>query len=145
MKISILVTAFLGSGSRTNHPHVHTTQSTCTVHLLPTAAAGEISVSIPPAIQDSVAIVRRDPFLIHHKNDISTMTPWMQGIREWLVPSALAATDSISPPTSEEIKLLREAFATFYGVDRDLEKSEQLLSKAIQAWDRQAPDEKAAS
>ena len=65
----------------------------------------------------------------------------LTGIREWLVPSANAA--ETEPPTQEEVKLLREAFATFYGLDRDLIKSEKLLSQVVEAWQRQAPDEKA--
>jgi len=64
-------------------------------------------------------------------------------IREWLVPPAFAA-DTAAPPSQKEISLLREALATFYGVDRDLEKSQQLLTEAIDAWQRQPPDEKAA-
>ena len=60
-----------------------------------------------------------------------------RGVNEWLVPSAFAA--DAGPPTQEEIKLLREAFATFYGVDRDLQASETLLSKVIDAWQRQPP------
>ena len=66
----------------------------------------------------------------------------LTGIREWLVPSANAA-EAAEPPTQEEVKLLREAFATFYGLDRDLVKSEKLLSQVVEAWQRQAPDEKA--
>ena len=60
-----------------------------------------------------------------------------------LVPPANAADAVAEPPTKDEVKLLREAFSTFYGVDRDLEKSEQLLSQVIDAWQRQPPDEKA--
>jgi hypothetical protein len=65
-------------------------------------------------------------------------------IQEWLaVPPAYAA-ETPAPPSQKEIDLLREAMASFYGVDRDLEKSEQLLTEAINAWQRQPPDEKAA-
>jgi tetratricopeptide (TPR) repeat protein len=39
---------------------------------------------------------------------------------------------------------LREALASFYAVDRDVVKAEDLLSQAIEAWQRQAPDERAA-
>ena len=65
-------------------------------------------------------------------------------IQEWLaVPPAFAA-ETASPPSQKEIALLREALASFYGVDRDLEKSEALLTEAIDAWQRQPPDEQAA-
>lgn len=65
-------------------------------------------------------------------------------IQEWLaVPPAFAA-ETAAPPSQKEIDLLREAMASFYGVDRDLEMSEQLLTEAINAWQRQPPDEKAA-
>ena len=66
-----------------------------------------------------------------------------KAIHEWLVPPASAA-EMASPPSQKEITLLREALASFYGVDRDLEKSEQLLTEAINAWQRQPPDEQAA-
>ena len=54
---------------------------------------------------------------------------------------ASESTEMQQPPTKEEIKLLRQAFAVFYGVDRDLTQAEQLLSEAIQVWQRQPPDE----
>lgn len=50
---------------------------------------------------------------------------------------------SAAPPTNEEVLLLRKAFSTFYGANRDAEAAEPLLTQVIQAWDRQAPDEKA--
>lgn len=67
----------------------------------------------------------------------------LTGMQQWLVASASAA-ETAAPPSQKEIALLREALATFYGVDRDLQKSEQLLTEAIDAWQRQPPDEKAA-
>lgn len=62
-----------------------------------------------------------------------------------LVPPAFAAEPKVaaSPPSNEEVKLLREAFAAFYSVDRDLPRAEELLNQVIDAWQRQAPDEKA--
>jgi tetratricopeptide (TPR) repeat protein len=50
----------------------------------------------------------------------------------------------VAPPTPKEVALLREALATFYGVDRDVIKAQELLSQAIEAWQKQAPDERAA-
>jgi hypothetical protein len=62
-----------------------------------------------------------------------------------LVPPAFAASEVAAPlpPTKDEIKLLQEALAVFYGVDQDLNVAEQLLSQAIKAWKSQPPDEQA--
>ena len=69
--------------------------------------------------------------------------PMISGIREFLVPSAFAAADKPKPPTNQEVTLLREALGAFYG-ERDYQKAEELLTKAIDAWQRQPPDERAA-
>ena len=68
-------------------------------------------------------------------------------VMDWLqetvgVPPANAAT-SAGPPTKEEISLLREAFAAFYGANRDAVAAESLLSQTLEAWQRQPPDERA--
>ena len=69
-----------------------------------------------------------------------------QGIREWLIPSANAAsttaTATSKPPTAEEVKMLRDAFGALYG-ERNPSKAEALLSQAINAWERQPADERA--
>ena len=125
MKFSSFITAFVAGRSNVGG-------SLC---LLPTGAMNEL----PPATSSSQFEA------IHVDIDARQSLPRSEerlnllanGISEWLVPSALAA--DAAPPTQDEIKLLREAFATFYGVDRDLEKSEKLLSNAIDAWQRQPP------
>lgn len=66
----------------------------------------------------------------------------VNGIREWLIPSANAATTAAAPPTAGEVKLLRDAFGALYG-ERNPTKAEELLSQAIKAWERQTPDERA--
>jgi tetratricopeptide (TPR) repeat protein len=48
-----------------------------------------------------------------------------------------------SSPTKEDIQLLRKAFAEFYGVERDLTKSEDLLTQTIDRWKDQPADESA--
>lgn len=58
------------------------------------------------------------------------------------VPPAMAA-EMPAPPTKEEVNLLRQAFASFYGTGRDFDVAEDLLTKTITAWERQAPDERA--
>lgn len=57
------------------------------------------------------------------------------------VPSS--SSSQPSPPTKEEIKLLREALGAIYG-ERNPEKASELLTQAIAAWERQPPDERAA-
>jgi len=46
-------------------------------------------------------------------------------------------------PSKADVLLLRQAFAEFYGPNRDLEKSKELLSEAIERWQKQPADEKA--
>ena len=55
------------------------------------------------------------------------------GASQWLL--------SASPPSKSDILLLRQAFAEFYGVDRNLETSEKLLSQVIDQWQGQPGDE----
>jgi len=79
----------------------------------------------------------------------TTATFLNDSLKNWLlVPNANAVEDESKsskplPPTNAEIKLLREGLGALYG-ERDAIKAENLLSKAIQAWERQAPDERAA-
>jgi hypothetical protein len=56
----------------------------------------------------------------------------------------LSSSSTPPPPSAEDVKLLRAAFAEFYGVNRDLFKSEELLTRALQQWSNQAPDELAS-
>lgn len=67
-----------------------------------------------------------------------------------LLPSAtssLANAASVwlaaEPPSKADVLLLRNAFAEFYGADRNLEKSESLLSETIERWKNQPDDEQA--
>jgi hypothetical protein len=60
------------------------------------------------------------------------------------VPPASAAEQPQAPPlTKQEISMLREAFAAFYGTNRDPPRALELLSEVIDAWQRQPPDERA--
>ena len=81
-----------------------------------------------------------------HLSKAQLMT-WMQ---ETLTVPPVWASDTLppsqslsSPPTKEEVALLREAFAAFYGTARDYGLAERLLSQSIEAWQRQPPDEQA--
>jgi len=77
------------------------------------------------------------------QSESNPISPLATGIREWLIPSANAATTTAAPPpTAGEVKLLREAFEALYGA-RNPTKAEALLSQAITAWERQPPDERA--
>jgi hypothetical protein len=60
-----------------------------------------------------------------------------------LVVAVATTTPTQTPPTNEEIKLLREALGAIYG-ERNPEKALVLLTRAIVAWERQPPDERAA-
>ncbi|KAL7566463.1 hypothetical protein ACA910_000940 [Epithemia clementina (nom. ined.)] len=63
-----------------------------------------------------------------------------QGVSTWLLSSE--ETSSVAP-SDADIQLLRQAFAEFYSDNRDLVKSEQLLSQVIQLWEKQPADEQA--
>jgi len=76
------------------------------------------------------------------RSELSQSQDLSHGIREWLIPSAYAAEVAPKPPTVDEVKLLRDAFEVLYG-QRDPAKAEDLLNKAIAAWERQPPDERA--
>lgn len=99
----------------------------------PPAAA--IVRSSPPSALSDVLVGNAAPFASHGKELAS-------GIRDWLVAPAYAA-DTAAPPSADEVKLLQSAFGAFYGA-RDAVKAEELLTRAISAWERQAPDERAA-
>lgn len=140
MKFSnLLVTAFVGSGNREFGIHTTTTTSKRCTGPLGLALMSDLPITQPtaPAIESMAAV----------QSNHGQLTSWsspalLTGIQEWLVPSAYAA-EPPAPPSQDEIKLLRDAFATFYGLDRDLVKSEEMLTKVVEAWQRQAPDEKA--
>jgi hypothetical protein len=82
-----------------------------------------------------------------------TTSPLQKGILLWWlqenvgVPPANAAAAAAAappgPPTNQEVSILQEAFAAFYGNERNVEAAEQLLTQSIEAWQRQAPDEQA--
>lgn len=59
----------------------------------------------------------------------------IDGLSSWLVAAE---------PSKADVQLLRQAFAEFYGVDRDLQQSEALLSEVIDLWASQPADERAA-
>mmetsp|Transcript_20498 Transcript_20498/g.30190 ORF Transcript_20498/g.30190 Transcript_20498/m.30190 type:complete len:445 (+) Transcript_20498:79-1413(+) len=74
----------------------------------------------------------------------ATTNELMEGIKSFLLPPpAFAATTNPKPPSNDEIKLLRSALGALYG-ERNPEKAEVLLTEAVQAWQRQNPDERAA-
>jgi tetratricopeptide (TPR) repeat protein len=60
-----------------------------------------------------------------------------------LASETLPTSDQPLPPTKEQIALLRQAFAAFYGTARDYALAEQLLTQAVDAWQKQPPDEQA--
>ena len=76
----------------------------------------------------------------------TTASPLLQqGIASFLVAATSSSqSSSSSPPSKADVQLLRQAFAEFYGVNRDLTKSEELLSAVIELWAGQPDDERAA-
>ena len=66
------------------------------------------------------------------------------GISSWLVATTTTTIADVAAPSKADVQLLRQAFAEFYGVNRDLVKSEELLSQVIVLWEKQPPDERAA-
>ena len=140
-----LITAFVGSTNRNSAIDITSPPSrSCSARPLgliaPTAIEADLATNnLAAPVHTLVAGQSKD---IHVVDMVEGSPRLLAGIREWLVPSANAA-ETAAPPTQEEIKLLREAFATFYGLDRDLVKSEKLLTQVVDAWQRQAPDEKA--
>ena len=126
--------------------------------LIPHGIHGFGMVSLP-----SVQMIVKEQQHQEQYNSISYHSSENQltkGIQNFIIPPANAASDvttsvsktsSIStsttkppsPPTETEIKLLREALGAFYG-ERNMDKAQELLSKAIVAWERQPPDERAA-
>ena len=143
MKFSnLLITAFVGSGNRDSGIHTSTSSRRCSGPLGLVAPAASVVSDLPINLAPVESITASKRQLLATTKSSQSQSPVLTGIREWLVPSAFAA-ETASPPTQEEIKLLREAFATFYGLDRDLVKSEKLLSSVVEAWQRQAPEEKA--
>jgi tetratricopeptide (TPR) repeat protein len=69
--------------------------------------------------------------------EASTSSPSIlsEGVSSWILAAA---------PSKDEVQLLRQAFAEFYGVDRDLARSEGLFSEVIGLWLKQPADERAA-
>lgn len=72
-------------------------------------------------------------------------------ISNWMsttsIESSIASTSNLlsadRPPTDEEIKLLQNAFAAFYGAEKDVSRALELLTKTIDIWEstKQGGDE----
>ena len=133
-----VVAAFVSSGK---NEQIKTSSSV--LNLFPSLPNVHVVDKIDQGIADLVAV---DNNKLEGLNQ-QRQTPLSAGINAWmqenvLIPPANAA-DSAAPPSKAEIKLLREAFAAFYGVERDSPLAEKLLSEAIEAWQRQPADERA--
>lgn len=106
---------------------------------LPFAAGFIASLVLPPPEAQTVTTLSSQTTVAYSLAPQST-TALQQGVSVWL--SAAASTNTApTPPSKENIALLRSAFSEFYGLNRDLTKSEDLLSQAIAVWQNQAPDE----
>lgn len=113
--------------------------------LLSSLFAGSSAFSLPPnAPVVQVQTTQTYSCDVSSFSSVSNFnSPLMNGIRDFLIPPAYAADGKPKPPTNDEIKLLREALGALYG-ERNPEKAVELITKAISAWERQAPDERAA-
>ena len=135
MKISSITSAFLVTQSE-RFPHSAPSSRT-TLNLMPAVHHHiELSpqvVSIPSAQYDN-----------HGFTQCKQSSWWQQ---TFVSPANAATTiessEASSPPTKEEIATLRQAFAAFYGTDRNPAAAESLLTQSIEAWKRQPPDEQA--
>lgn len=76
------------------------------------------------------------PVIYHQQQQVELLlagsSHLSEGVSQWIAAAA---------PSKADIQLLRQAFAEFYGVERDLEKSESLLSQVVELWQQQPPDE----
>lgn len=98
----------------------------------------------PVTVVEHIALPLKNPTETSVFSAPTNNNAMLTGIRQFLVPSANAATPDAAPPSPKDIKLLQDAMASFYGVDRDLTKSSELLSQAIEVWKGQPADERAA-
>jgi tetratricopeptide (TPR) repeat protein len=108
------------------------------------ALAALILPNVPPSIEHVNILAQTESSSSSQLN--IHIRDWLQqrSLRLSLVEPAYAAETIVaSPPTKQEIALLREAFAAFYGAERDPSKALELLSKAVDAWQLQPGDERA--
>jgi hypothetical protein len=163
MKFSpCLIAAFVGSNQRNNVSfqrnvgETSRTSSSTALSLLPFAnvvTEDLISFTSPKTTTTTSCQLERRQQEQQQSYQPRQKSIMENGVLSWiqnnlLVPPANAATTTATsaapaPPTKEEIVLLRQAFAAFYGVDRNLEQAQQFFSEAIDSWQRQGPDERA--
>ena len=119
--------------------------------------AFSVSLAVPPAAVADLSIVGTShvPAAAASSSHLTTgIRAYVRGALTVIVPPAYAADApaaaaegvSIPPPTAEEVGLLRDALANFYGQPRDSARALELLDRAVAApgWRRQPPDERAA-
>ena len=96
---------------------------------VPTTLIDDASLNVDITVSSSLS-----PLQAHIFNWIST--PSIQS-------SLLLSSEPERPPTKEEVKQLQNAFAAFYGAEKDTAKALELLTKAIDVWEstKQGGDE----
>lgn len=92
----------------------------------------------PPSVHVKVPVVLLSSAVV-----TTNVSPSSDALQQGISSFLMAAT-AAKPPSKADVQLLRQAFSTFYGVDRDLVKSEELLSEVIEKWAEQSDDERAA-
>lgn len=96
--------------------------------------------ALPPAPQQATVASANVAVATTTRDGLTYVEPTSPLIREG-VSTWIADAPSPPPPSKDDVQLLRNAFAVFYGVDRNLEQSETLLSQTIERWQGQPPDE----
>jgi hypothetical protein len=154
LSTTIMSNAFVMQSSTTRTPEVSIVSSSlyANSHSVPPSIAFE---RFPAAAESSTVSIYSTTTRFQ-----SHIQRWLQGQRRFIVnsnfhlvePASAAETTGIttidmaaaSPPTKEEVALLREAFAAFYGTtDRDPIKALDLLTQVLDAWQNQPADERA--
>lgn len=101
--------------------------------LLPNYSVTTSLMMIPPPLLTHSSLV--NPASSTNVMDRMMNTPSLlhHSVATWIAVAA--------PPSQADIQLLRQAFAEFYGMNRDLPKSLELLTAVVERWQGQAPDE----
>ena len=77
----------------------------------------------------------------------TAVSPLQTHVANWIAASSIDSSSNIvtadRPPSNDEIKLLQNAFAAFYGAEKDTHTAVELLTQTIGVWEstRQGGDE----
>jgi len=105
-----------------------------------------LPMTAPPPEPPVTSTVVAESSSLLDVSSMSTSTTLHSSTLDWLSSSSsssfmISEVAQASPPTAAEIKLLREAFASFYGTQRDAPRALELFNQVLEAWQRQPADE----